>query len=64
MKVAIIGYRGSDKSTLAIQLGDIYKCTVLYLYKVHFEENWIERDDETVRVIVREFLVKGVSPFH
>lgn len=56
MKVAIIGYSGSVKSTLAIQLGDIYKCPVLYLDKVHFEENWIERDDEKARVIVKEFM--------
>jgi adenylate kinase family enzyme len=56
MKVAIIGYSGSGKSTLARQLGDIYNCPVLYLDKVHFLENWIERDDETARVIVKEFM--------
>lgn len=56
MKVAIIGYSGSGKSTLAMQLGDIYKCPVLYLDKVHFVENWIERDDETARALVKEFM--------
>lgn len=59
MKVAIIGYSGSGKSTLAIQLGDIYKCPVLHLDKVHFVENWIERDDETARVLVKEFMDKN-----
>lgn len=56
MKIAIIGYSGSGKSTLAKWLGEIYNCPVLYLDKVHFLENWIERDDETARFIVREFL--------
>ena len=56
MKVAIIGYSGSGKSTLAIKLGDIYKCPVLHLDKVHFVENWIERDDETARLLVKEFM--------
>lgn len=56
MKIAIIGYSGSGKSTLARQLGDAYNCPVLYLDKVHFVENWIERDDETARFMVKEFL--------
>ena len=56
MKVTIIGYSGSGKSTLARQLGDTYNCPVLYLDKVHFVENWIERDDETARFMVKEFL--------
>lgn len=61
MKIAIIGYSGSGKSTLARQLGDIYNCSVLYLDKAHFKENWIERDDETARGMVREFLNNNES---
>ncbi len=56
MKIAIIGYSGSGKSTMAIQLGDIYKIPVLHLDMVHFVENWIECDDETARVMVKEFM--------
>ena len=56
MKAAIIGYSGSGKSTLAAKLGDIYNCPVLYLDRIHFKENWIERDDETAKLIVKEFM--------
>lgn len=56
MKIAIIGYSGSGKSTLAAKLGNIYNCPVLYLDRVHFKENWVERDDETAKLIVKEFM--------
>jgi len=61
MKVAIIGYSGSGKSTLAAKLVDIYNCPVLYLDRVHFKENWIERDDETAKLMVKEFMDKNDS---
>lgn len=61
MKIAVIGYSGSGKSTLAKQLADIYNCPVLYLDKVHFMGNWIERDDETAKSIVKDFLDKNSS---
>jgi adenylate kinase family enzyme len=56
MKVAIIGYSGSGKSTLAGRLGSFYNCPVLYLDKIQFEENWKERDVETAKAIVKDFL--------
>lgn len=56
MKIAIIGYSGSGKSTLASQLGDFYNCPILYLDKIQFEANWIERDEETARGMVKDFL--------
>lgn len=56
MKVAIIGYSGSGKSTLASQLGDFYNCPVLFLDKIQYEANWIERDEETARAMVKDFL--------
>ncbi|MDF2678288.1 MAG: topology modulation protein [Bacillota bacterium] len=56
MKVAIIGYSGSGKSTLASQLKDFYGCPVLYLDKIQFEANWKERDEETAKIMVKEFL--------
>jgi len=59
MKVAVIGYSGSGKSTLAAKIGDTYNCPVLYLDRVHFKENWIERDDETAKAMVKEFMDKN-----
>lgn len=56
MKIAIIGYSGSGKSTLASQLGDFYDCPVLYLDKIQFEANWKERDEETAKIMVKNFL--------
>ena len=56
MKITIIGYSSSGKSTLAAKLGNIYNCPVLYLDRVHFKENWIERDDETAKAMVKEFM--------
>ncbi len=56
MKVAIIGYSGSGKSTLASQLKDFYDCPVLYLDKIQFKANWKERDEETAKIMVKEFL--------
>jgi adenylate kinase family enzyme len=56
MKIAIIGYSGSGKSTLASQLGDFYNCPILYLDKIQFEANWIERDKETAKGMVKDFL--------
>lgn len=61
MKVAIIGYSGSGKSTLAAKMGDIYNCPVLYLDRVHFKDNWIERDDETAKAILKDFMDKNDS---
>lgn len=56
MKVAVIGYSGSGKSTLAGKLGEIYDCPVLYLDKIQFEENWVERDENIAKSMVFKFL--------
>ncbi|WP_326908854.1 DNA topology modulation protein [Sedimentibacter sp. MB31-C6] len=56
MKIAIIGYSGSGKSTLARLLGDFYNYPVLYLDKIQFKANWIERDEETAKIKVKEFM--------
>ncbi|HOV27244.1 MAG TPA: DNA topology modulation protein [Sedimentibacter sp.] len=61
MKVAVIGYSGSGKSTLAAKLGEIYNCPVLYLDRIHFKENWTERDDETAKAMLKEFMDKNGS---
>lgn len=56
MKIAIIGYSGSGKSTLARCLADLYKIPVLFLDTVQFLPNWVIRDEEEGRAIVREFM--------
>ena len=37
MKIAIIGYSGTGKSTLARKLANFYKLPVLHLDSVHFK---------------------------
>ncbi|WP_313340446.1 DNA topology modulation protein [Sedimentibacter sp.] len=61
MKIAIIGYSGSGKSTLAGRLGEFYDCPVLYLDKIQFEANWIERDEESAKAMVKRFLDENNS---
>lgn len=56
MKIAIIGYSGSGKSTLARKLAKYYKVPVLFLDKVNFLPNWIERDRDEGRLIVCDFM--------
>ena len=56
MKVAIIGYSGSGKSTLARKFGQFYHAEVLHLDQVHHMPGWKERDYESARKIVSDFL--------
>ena len=52
MKIAIIGYSGTGKSTLARKLANFYKLPVLHLDSVHFKENWQECSDEDMNQAV------------
>ena len=56
MKIAVIGYSGSGKSTMARQLGSIYEIPVLHLDKVHFLTSWQERDDEEAKEMTAAFM--------
>lgn len=56
MKIAIIGYSGSGKSTTASALAARASLPVLHLDSVHFLPQWKERPDEECRSIVAEFL--------
>ena len=56
MKVAIIGFSGAGKSTLAKRLSELYGGEVLYLDKVFWLPNWVERPREETRQIIGEFL--------
>ncbi len=58
MKIAVIGYSGSGKSTLAKRLADRIGCEPLYLDTVNFSPNWVERDRESGREIVRKAMAQ------
>ena len=56
MKVAIIGYCGAGKSTLARRLGERYGCPVLHFDQVGWSSGWVARDRDAVRADVARFL--------
>ena len=56
MKIAVIGYAASGKSTLAARLGEMTGCPVLFLDKVQFVPGWQERDRAEARGMVEDFL--------
>ena len=58
MKIAILGYCGSGKSTLSTVLGEQYSLPVLHLDKVQFLPFWEERDREEAREMVSSFMQK------
>ena len=52
MKIAIVGYSGSGKSTTARIIGEKYSIPVLHLDSVHWMKNWTERPvDESVQIV-------------
>lgn len=61
MKVAIIGYSGSGKSSLAGYLSNIYNVPVLYLDTVYWLSGWIERKTDDSVLIVENFLNRNVE---
>ena len=56
MKISIIGYSASGKSTFAQNIGDILNIPVLHLDKVNFIPNWKERKIEESEKIVLDFI--------
>lgn len=56
MKIAVMGYSGSGKSTMARRLGALYGCPVLHLDTVQFTAGWQERPREEARGLVAAFL--------
>ena len=59
MKIAVIGYSGAGKSTLARTLGEKYGLEVLHMDAVHHLPGWVERDAESEKAILTEFLEIG-----
>lgn len=56
MKIQIIGYSGTGKSTLAKLLANHYNLPLLYLDNVQFYGNWQERSTDEQNQIVKDFL--------
>lgn len=52
MRIAVMGYSGSGKSDLAVQLGLRYALPTLHLDCVHFREGWVERSDDSAMLVV------------
>ena len=52
MKIAIMGYSGAGKSTLAKRLAQEIGIEPLFLDRVQFLPNWVEREPEAAREIV------------
>ena len=63
MKISIIGYSASGKSTFAKNLGEILDIPVLHLDKVNFLPNWEERKKEDSEKIVLDFINKNKNKF-
>lgn len=56
MKIAVLGYAGAGKSTLARTLGERYNIPVLHLDTVQFTPNWQERDRAEAHRMVHAFM--------
>lgn len=61
MKIALLGYSGSGKSTTAAILSAEYGIPVLHLDTVQFMENWQERPAEQSKAIVADFMAANDS---
>ena len=56
MKIAIVGYSASGKSTLAAYLGELYGIPVLHLDTTRFLPGWVERPKEEQIPMTEEFM--------
>ncbi|VTQ69655.1 Topology modulation protein [Corynebacterium pseudotuberculosis] len=56
MKIAIMGYSGGGKSTLARRLGSQLNAPVLHLDSIHFSAGWVERNLAEESATVEAFL--------
>lgn len=56
MKIAIIGYSGSGKSTTAATLSEKLNIPVLHLDTIHFLPGWIERQRQDELALLEKFM--------
>lgn len=59
MKVAILGFSGGGKSTLARYIAETQKIPLLHLDTVQFTDNWQERNRVEARGMVKDYLNKA-----
>ena len=63
MRISIIGYSASGKSTLAKTIGEILGIPILHLDKVNFLPNWEERKKTESTKIVEDFINNNKNKF-
>ncbi len=56
MKILVIGYSSSGKSTFSKRIGNVYNIPVLHIDKIFFSPNWVERDKPQVEKEIRSFM--------
>lgn len=56
MKIAIIGYSGAGKSTMARKLSSLLNIPALHLDVVHWLPGWHERDDYEAETVIQSFM--------
>lgn len=56
MKIAIIGYSGSGKSTTAAILSEKLNIPALHLDTIHFLPGWVERERQDELALLEEFM--------
>ena len=56
MKIAVLGYCGAGKSTLARTLGARYGIPVLHFDTIQFTPGWQERDRDEAHRMVHDFM--------
>ncbi len=56
MKVQIIGYSGSGKSTFAEKIGAFYNIAPTYFDQLHFSDHWQTNEDQQIINDVNEIL--------
>lgn len=58
MKILVIGFSASGKTTFSDRLSKILNIEVMHLDTYHFLDNWVERDNDEFEKIVNEFISK------
>ena len=56
MKILVIGYSSSGKSTFSKRIGNVYNIPVLHIDKIFFAPNWVEREKSLVEKEIRTFM--------
>ncbi len=58
MKISVVGFSGSGKSSFAYKLSQLYQIDVTYIDKLQFLTNWEERDSSIRNMLLDEAIEK------